>query len=790
MADQPLDTPLDSSADEAGSKTFEFGKPAGSPAPAAIETVNLVPTMTSEKDLEWLAKKGKEVVEETEQAKTDRQPYMDLRARIIKMFSGNVDTMGYPFEGSASPHHPIVAKTILRLAVRAYDQVIPAKGSIFHAIPTGLEDVDRVMRVEKHMGWQMRKQMPNWPRSMFVTIMNWLSGGSAFRHQYRDPIRNVNVDEDVSIEDLVVPYSFRSDDPEMGDVPWITRVLHLSRHELEALERAGTYTNVGELFKEGEEGKRVFSPNSEVEGRGKVREEDDNFFGHKPSKSYKRDIYECHGWDVLPGETTEKPTICTVDKETSRVLSLVIREAEDPMDRLRHSREKAAWEAGEQAKQQQYQAELANFQAMQQPAMDPMGMPMAPPVDVAPPVEPTPEPEPASVKTKTINFFVHLGCIPNPVGFYHYGIGILLVNPNELADSISGQYLGALRLSNIASGFIGEDVAISGDLQLKPGYYKKVKGMTSAQLKDAFVDRIFPPPNPATMDFVSRLDADAEAVASAPESMSGIFSDRETATGAKLKVGESQAAITVLVRMLTEDLTYVVRHIARLNSVYLEDEEFFSVLDPEKNLPEQGMVSRADYYEDFDLVFTASERASSRTQRVEEANFALAAVMQMPPPAQSPGLVKAVFGNLFKAMEREDLVAELEKEPPEPEPMSQIEENAGFLRDEYHPALPEDDHASHLADMEQFEISEAFNQLTPDGNTMFRKHKQEHLSFQYLEEMKAGGNGILTGPPISQGAGGMAGDEGNAGAPGGPQSNAPAPRRGGAPNGSQPEPGA
>ncbi|MGF2076124.1 hypothetical protein, partial [Enterococcus casseliflavus] len=60
----------------------------------------------------------------------------------------------------------------------------------------------------------------------------------------------------------------------------------------------------------------------------------------------------------------------------------------------------------------------------------------------------------------------------------------------------------------------------------------------------------------------------------------------------------------------------------------------------------------------------------------------------------------------LKALGQDDLVRRYPAviPPPEPpSPMSQEEENAGFLAEQDHEVLPDDDDALHLAKMEEFE---------------------------------------------------------------------------------------
>jgi len=740
--------------------TVDLGPDAPRPAlPAGQkpETVNLVSQYATHQQGEWLKNLGQEVVNDYHADCKARESYMQHRAKVFKHFVGMQEMMSHPFEGGTKPHIPIVTKAALRLFTRLYDQVVPAKGDIVKPVPTGFEDWGLVNSVDKHANWQLRYQMPEWVRTLKNTALDWVLGGSTFRHQFRDVALDRNRAEDVPIEDMVIPYTARSVDPEMGDVPRITRVLHLPRHAVEKLESKGWYVGARALFQEEPGEERTVDIGEASMERSPLKDVADEAGGvtapQAGEKKFERDFLECHRWLQLPGEEDDRPVIVTTDLTTGKVVAIVVREDEDAADRARYEAEAAANAEQHAMAMQQYEAAMA--QTMTEPPMPGAQDMSAPPAQPAlEPPQPPPPPEP--VKMVPINFFVHLGAIPNPHGFYHFGIGTLLVGHNELANELAAQHVGAARLSNTQSGFMSDDVPLAGDMEWKPGKFTRVKGMTATQLQNAFLPFKFNPPDASIMQFVLQVEKEADGVSSAPDVMSGEAQDRETAAGIKIRVSQALTAIMVLTRGFLDDLKYEIKHLARLNSVYLKDSEFFPVIDPEHKLPPQrGEIGRKHYLAAFDVTFTADARMSSRPERVDEATQIMSALMQLPPGMVPPPVMHAALTGFFKALDREDLARLMDEavkaaqQGQEPQPMSQEDENAGFIKEEYHPALPDDDDNAHLTSMAIFESGPFAQQLSPTGKQMFERHKREHMAQLYT---KTGGMPQQAGPGTPPGA--------------------------------------
>lgn len=634
-----------------------------------IETVNLIDAM----DEEWLKKTAQKVVGDYKRDCGARTEHMKRRANQIKLFCGTLRPKSWPFENCANAHLPILAEAILRLEARILDQMIPAKGDIFHVKPTGMDDEDRAKRVEKHLNWQTKYEMRDWRIGFDATLMQVLIEGSAFRHIYRDVANNRNVATNIPIEDFVVPYTTKSVDPYMADVPRKTRVLRLSRHELEEREDAGVYFKIERLY-EGEKDKDgeptgppvVEMPDTQMRETVDKAEGTDKPFGNDPDE--KRVVLEQHRWLKVPKATDgtdftdrERPICITVDMATEKVLNLYIREDEDPLDRMRFDNETMLYQQNEQAQQQQYAQQIEML------AMDPMATEehaLAVP-------KPEPQPQPKPVRMRPIEYFVHYGCIPNPEGFYYLGVGYLLESENEVANTVMSQIIDAATLANVATGFINRQAKMKrGNQEIVPGQLVEVEPVGS--LDDMVKIIQFPGPQPAMFEVVKEMKESALGVSQANEVLSGETERNETATTTRIKASMALTNIAVIVRRLQMPLDYEIKALARLNSVFLDSEKPFLFVVPQPGGQlEQIQVTRQDYVEDLDILFTADPKMASQPQRVEEAQGALEMILQNPVLQMLPSypnLVWTAQRKVFLAMDADDLVMAMGPPPPPPMP--------------------------------------------------------------------------------------------------------------------------
>jgi hypothetical protein len=679
----------------------------------APESVNLLQSITDEQEQ---AKIGNRVWKDYDRDFRSSERYREKRASILKLFIGMLPPSQ---DDGAQVHYPLVATACIRIHARIYDQQFPSNGEFFGVRPTDATDLERSIRVAKHLNWQILHQIPEYVPNHDALIMQWLLYGSAFSYTYWSASKNRPCHEVCATEDIILPYKRKSTDPSLADMPRITRILRMQRHELEQEAETGYFVNVDKLLEKLDAGQGSNVQAEDSQKSSSIQEVTDKASGvEKPEDHDDQNqvtLLEQHRWLSLPGDEPEppadeltevetpkkktkgkqRPVIVTIDRETKIVLSIRLREDEDPEDRARYNLEQQANEASYAAAMMQYQADLSAYE-MNQTQAPMMGEMTSTPLPMQgdttstgpmplPPEPPQMPPPPPAPKMVPIHFFTHYVCIPNPEGVYGYGIGFLLEGHNMVADTIASQMVDAGTLANSNTFIYSRQAKLGrGEFRIRPG--EGVQTDLNPQDLDKGIKILeFKGPNPALANFIKDQDEAATELSGANEILSGeVGGSNETATTTQIRISQALAAISILNKRYTRARTVEGQKLARLNSVYLGDEEYFTVVDPFKKMP-PGMdttadpmappvdpsvskepIARRDYLEDVDITITADPRMASQPQRFSEAKQAFDLVNSSPFLASNPNLMMAVARKLFVAMDSPELVAALMTPPPIP----------------------------------------------------------------------------------------------------------------------------
>lgn len=733
------------------------------PGEGTLEHINLVDALAGklvgdDKDgKEWLKEFGDRTVRQKKDDWESNSELYKTKARDLELFLGKQDNFEYgPAIGRPRPCIPIANKVVTRIYNRM--AVVITKLEPI-AVPTGEEDDKRVTRITKHMSWERRAKHPEWKSAMSVMLLQMINCGSGFRYVGYDPIKKRKNISTIMMTDCIVAFSEKDTSPTMEHVGRYTVVWRLRRQELEEGEREGFYSGVSDLFAENaaEKPKPIRDDDSEDPMRKVGRE----FEGTKRSRSdgYKEDdsnplycILERHSWErlpagVAPDEEVEggrlRRVALWVEESTKKVLRAVIMEAEDPFDRLRFRNEQAAAQIKFDNLTAEHAQNVANIQGAMQQAQqvvalggEPPQLPQIPP----PPVMEQPRP------TRKIPVFpvFHYRFSESPVGFYGLGAGTFASQMNILANEVIGWELIAEQLACIAgsSGWIAEE----GKQGLKKGSNKIDWGkfiqtdIPAEQLDKSFKSFPFTHSSQQLPALMEMFDDQAQIQMNAHETLSGVPGPaRETATAAKSRNARATENLTMAMENIFEPLAAEFKAYARLNSVFMDNEEYFFVEEPDPLNPGQTKrtkvtTGRRDYEADFDITFDSDARLSMDEGMDERVGQAYAIIQAS--PFADPNAKLAAEKKLLKSLGQHDLVRhypDVVPEPPPPSPMSQEEENAGFLQEKDHPVLPDDNHVDHLMKMQQMEETGIANTLTPTGKQIFERHRQSHRAAAYIQ---------------------------------------------------------
>lgn len=681
----------------------------------APETINLVETIPEDEQ--------QDIADDVYQSwKDDWDGSSKYRKRRADLNALTIGELPEKEEGYAQIHYPIIMKSLIKLHARVYDQQFPSSGEFWGCRPTSAADLPRCVRVSKHMNWQTLHQIEEYVPNHDRLIMQWYRNGSAFSFMYWNPVKNRPCHEALATDDVVLPYAYPQEgaDPSLANIPRITRIVRKYKFGpdgLDALAKSGYYdrTNIDAIFAEeaedggekGDAGGMTGGSDTTADGGDSpIRKVIDKASGvEKPVKSSGlRVLLEQHRWWKLDAWDEYRPVIATIDRDTKKLVAFILREDEDQEDRARYNREKTANEASYQAALAQYEQDLTAYYAgIGMPGPQPGDMTAAPipgasgmtapPIPgvtamggppepgatdstvpgVSQPPQPVPPADPAPPRMVPINFFTHYICIPNDEGIYGYGIGYLLEGNNITADAIASAMVTSASLASMATGIRSREMKVrGGEFKVKPGEIPEVDCLPS-ELGEAIHLFKFPPPDPTFGQVIKDMKEEAEELSGASDILSGeVGGSNETATTTQIRISQALAAISIQNKRYTRARTEEGKKLARLNSVYLPDVEYFSVIDPFHNTPPQDQhVGRADYLEDTAITVTADPRMASQPQRLQEAQNALQMVTQLMPVCpwlqNNAPLMGALLKNIFTAMDRPDLVA-LTAPPPPPPP--------------------------------------------------------------------------------------------------------------------------
>jgi len=694
------------------------------PEQGTLENVNLVPAlMTTQEGRHFLEELGKRVIRKKDEDEKSGEGYRECLASALEMYLGRGGTFTKgPAKGSPRPVHPTLAKIVNRTYSRVISVVLQTEPI---AVPTADDDIERALRLAQHIAWEKRAKHPDWAPTMADSAMQWVLFGSMFRAVEWDVLENKKSIDYMSCGDLILPYSEKDSSPDMRRVERISRLMRMPKHRIKRLGMRKWFENL-DIFDKDSEIKA--SPVKDTD-KNAVQEVVAEFQGQTADNSTgKRDSYQIvqqHMWCELPeipgwnpDKDVPRRVAVWVEQSTKKVLRLVIMEREIRVDRIRFENESKL-----KAIQIQNWREIAARAAMagQQPPPNPAG-------EIAPPaVEP-------------VFSIIHYRFMPNPEGIYGLGAWAFVGPLNEVINDLLGEDIIAHRMANIQGGLVSDDVAVEkGTFELEYGKFNHLEGVTSQQLKDGVLPLPFERPKGNLSGYIEKLDQEAQAVTSSSDQQSGVPGpSHETATAARARAYQGSTATTAAVEQFLIPLAYEYKLYARLNSMFLPDTEYFFVTEPHPQTGAQArkqvQITRADYDTDYDITFEADVRLEVDPGIGQSALEAYALIRGDQLAAGDPNLQLAALKKALRALKAQDLASRLPDNippPPPPSPMSQVDEIAGFMNEQDHPVLPDDDDIVHLADMAEYKATDQYKALSPTGKQLFDRHERGHMAQAY-----------------------------------------------------------
>ena len=265
------------------------------------------------------------------------------------------------------------------------------------------------------------------------------------------------------------------------------------------------------------------------------------------------------------------------------------------------------------------------------------------------------------------HYFTKFSFVPSPDGgFYDIGFGILLGPLNNTINTLVNQLLDAGTLSNMQAGFIAKGIRIKGgNKPFTPGEWK-VASSTGDDLRKGIVPMPVRDPSSVLFNLLDLMINSAERLSSVTDMMTGDIPGQNTkATVAMAAIEQGMKVFSSIYKRVHRSLTKEYKKLFKLNSRYLPENTYFTVLDVGQE--KAAKIGKNDYNEgDVDIVVASDPNVATEQQRLAKVQ-ALMDVLQL-----GTVNVQEVTKRYLEATEQPNIEALMQM--PEPQPsLEQLE---------------------------------------------------------------------------------------------------------------------
>jgi len=616
-------------------------------------------------------------------------------AEAWKLFAGTLDPKGPQFKDLSNSHVPILMENIQRMTARQSHELFGNWTNVFGVTPIGPDDENTAKLLALHGNWQLRKRIPDFKRQMHKGLLAFALFGDVTCHSFWDDERRCNRHEMLLTSDFVCANSHSSMMPDYSDVEWVAKLVRMSAHQLRKKKKRSGWEDVDLVLK------RQPIEYDESDADNPLREAVDKTMGVDQG-SYQRGQYELvqfEGWLNLPPstetgpdgekrETADRYCQVIIDRGTRVIVSLSIFERTDPYDKRRFEFEMQQLQQWQAAMQEQ-QAFMQEREAAKMSAialaheLPPDGDGPAQAVAMAlsveemqpPPMPPMPDwmqgdpqAQPRPPETMPIRMFTHFVNIEPMQGILGLGTGAILVPHNKAANIALSMFFDQGALANFKQFLATGNSRLPDRLEVAPGKVHKLEGVTDLAKEIMPLD--FGEANPQLLSLIEMFSRFGNSVSNTPEVLSGEpGKSGETMGGISARIEQATKMLSVPTGKFADALTNVLVNNAILNSIFLEDSEFFSVNNHDPMLGQIGRqrfeVGREMYDRPYDVEISADLKFTSTQQRISEADALVQLPNAVPAMQQNYAFIFEAVRKAFEVRNRYDMVA-LMGQPPQP----------------------------------------------------------------------------------------------------------------------------
>jgi chaperonin GroES len=223
----------------------------------------------------------------------------------------------------------------------------------------------------------------------------------------------------------------------------------------------------------------------------------------------------------------------------------------------------------------------------------------------------------AVLRIEPTEYYTKFSFIPSPDGgFYDIGFGILLGPINETINSLINMLLDAGTMSNMQTGFVAKGLRIKGgNYSFTPNEWKQVNAV-GGDLSKGFFPLPVREPSQVLFSLLGMMTEAGEKLSSVTEIMTGDIPGQNTkATVAMAAIEQGMKVFGSIYKRIHRSLSKEYKKLYILNSIYLEDQQYFQILDVGQEGAEQIGIDDYDLAE-IDILPTSDPNVATQEQAI------------------------------------------------------------------------------------------------------------------------------------------------------------------------------
>lgn len=614
---------------EGASESLDYDEMAENLAPAFAE---------SKEGRDALRQLSDRMIREFDTDWESNEQHREQIAANWKIFTGDLPPKRFPFNKSANAHVPIMLENLSRLQFRATGELFGDWSNVFGVVPVGPNDDEQADILSLHGNWQIREEIPDFQRQQQRGLLMFFMDGDVTCHSFYDGEREQNRHEMLTCDEFVTPFVYVSTMPDYSDLPRYCRIRFYYPHEL--ARQRGRWHDVDRVLNgqqpswDDEPESLLMLSNAEV-NRIEVPDAED-------SAPYK--IIQYQGMLPLPGQNRDRWCQASIEYSSGAILSLrILEEADwrekDRFERQQQERDAYLFDDAQRDIEVEKNATRRELVDGMQTLLPEERKQLEASIPEDQPAGPMPDwmdegdlaAEPPELKMRPVHMYSHAVCIEPLTGSLGMGFGHIQADFNRAANTFTSQFTDAATLANSKGIITSALVTWDRPFTMSPGAINVAKGVTGEDLRNNIMPMEYGPANPQLMDMVEKMYEWGQSSIQAPSVLSGEpGKSGETFRGISTRIEQATKQLSVATRKYAEFLTQILKNNARLNAIFLPDEEILEINNFRIGRAQEITIGRALYERGYRIEIRADLKYTSEAQRIADTDQVMQGAMTHP----------------------------------------------------------------------------------------------------------------------------------------------------------------